>query len=89
MRRVKIAASCPSRLRPVVFDLFGQLLFPLNHQVRIRMRGASSRLPSTDCNQVIAGREHAISRFIHIAEVARTECQLHMLLFARFQMECG
>ena len=29
----------------------------------------------------------AISHFIHIAEVARTQCQLHMFLFAGLQME--
>ena len=53
------------------------------------MRGGGSRLPSTDRNQVIAGREHAISRFIHIAEVARTQCELHVFLLARFQMDAS
>lgn len=46
--------------------LFGQFLFALNHQVRIRMGRASSRLPSADRNQVVASRDEAISRFVYI-----------------------
>ena len=53
--------------------LFGQFLFALNHQVRIRMGRPSSRLASANRDQVIARRDEAISRFIHIAQVPRTE----------------
>src|SRR6266496_2378876 len=51
------------------------------------MGRSGSRLPSADGNQVVSGRDEAITRFIHVAEVACAKGQLYVLLLPRLQMD--
>src|SRR5579864_1690473 len=52
----------------------------------IRMGCRPSRLSSAHGDQVIAGTDQTISSLVDIAEIPRTERQLHMLLLAGFEM---
>ena len=58
-RQARLVASTQGnfpRIDPAGSEcLFGQLLFSLNHQVRIRVGCGCSWLASADCDQVVAG----------------------------------
>jgi hypothetical protein len=69
--------------------LLRQFLLSLDHQVRIGVGGAGPWLSSADGNQVVAGGDETIARFIHVAKVARTEGEFHVFLLTRFQVDAG
>src|SRR5579872_978041 len=64
-------------------------MLSLNHQVRLGVGGARSGLSPADSNQVVAGGDEAISRFIHVAEIPRTKRELYMLLLPGLDMDAG
>src|SRR5262249_51778558 len=59
-----------------------QLLFALDGEVSVGVSGRGARLAAADGDQVVAGRDQAVSRLVHIAQVASCQSQLHMLLLA-------
>src|SRR5215469_17969404 len=69
--------------------LLRQLLLPLNHQVSVGMRRASSRLSSAHSDEVVARRNETVACFIHITQIARPERQFHMLLFASLEIDAS
>src|SRR6266576_4093872 len=73
-------------VKAVAFDLLRQFLFSLNHQVRIRMGRRGSRLSSAYGDEIVSCTDEPVSSLVDVAEIARTECQLHMLLLAGFQV---
>src|SRR5437879_6029705 len=54
--------------------------------MRIRMGRRGSRLSSAYRDEIVSSADQPVSSLIHEAEIPRTECQLHMLLLAGFQM---
>src|SRR5262249_31966325 len=66
--------------------LLRQLLLTLNGEMRIRVSGLRAGLPASDCDQVISSADITVAGVVHVAEIARTQGQLHVLLLARLQM---
>src|SRR5579864_1900644 len=54
--------------------------------MRIRMGRRGSRLSSAHSDEIVSGTDESVSSLIHVAEIPRTERQLHMLLLAGFEM---
>src|SRR5579864_2201994 len=54
--------------------------------MRIRMGRRSSRLSSAHGDEIVSGTDEPVSSLIHVAEIPRTERQLHMLLLVGFEM---
>src|SRR5580693_484953 len=54
--------------------------------MRIRMGRRGSRLSSAHADEIVSGTDEPISSLVDIAEIPRTERQLHMLLLAGFEM---
>src|SRR5437660_5055893 len=54
--------------------------------MRIRMGRRSSRLSSAYGDEIVSCTDEPVSSLVDVAEIPRTERQLHMLLLAGFQM---
>ena len=66
--------------------LLRQILGSCDREVSDDIRSAFAGLASADTELVVAGGDDSVSRFVHDAQVARREVQLHLLGLAGAQM---
>lgn len=69
--------------------LLRQLLLSLNRKMSVCVRGRRARLPAADRDHVISRRDQTIPGLIDVAQIARPQRQLDVLLLAGIQMNAS